>query len=155
MASLSSTLGWRIPWTDEPGKLQSMGSQRIGHIWATSLSLFIFMHWGRKWQSSVLTWRIPGTAEPGGLSSMGLHSFRHDWSDLASAVWTTGNNLDLPLASWLEGDHWNLQFVPSHWKLPLGQKHRWQPRLVNGIRGGREGSWKWAVLCNLRLSPSR
>ena len=41
---------WKIPWTEEPGGLQSMGSQRVGHDWATSLSLFTFMHWRRKWQ---------------------------------------------------------------------------------------------------------
>ena len=46
----SSTLAWKIPWTEEPGRLQSMGLQRVGHDWATSLSLFTFMHWRRKWQ---------------------------------------------------------------------------------------------------------
>ena len=50
MAPLSSTLAWKIPWTEEPGGLQSMGSLRVGHDWATSLSLFTFMHWRRKWQ---------------------------------------------------------------------------------------------------------
>ena len=44
-----STLAWKIPWTEEPGRLQSMGSQRVEHDWATSLSLFTFMHWRRKW----------------------------------------------------------------------------------------------------------
>ena len=39
MATHSSTLAWRIPWTKEPGRLQSMGSQRVGHDWVTSLSL--------------------------------------------------------------------------------------------------------------------
>ena len=50
MAPHSITLAWKIPWTEEPGRLQSMGSQRVGHHWATSLSLFTFMHWRRKWQ---------------------------------------------------------------------------------------------------------
>ena len=50
MATHSSTLAWQIPWTEEPGRLQSMGSLRVGHDWATSLSLFTFMHWRRKWQ---------------------------------------------------------------------------------------------------------
>ena len=50
MAPHSSTLAWRIPWTEEPGGLQTMGSRRVGHDWATSLSLFPFMHWRRKWQ---------------------------------------------------------------------------------------------------------
>ena len=45
MAPPSSTLAWKIPWTEEPGRLQSMGSLRVGYDWATSLSLFTFMHW--------------------------------------------------------------------------------------------------------------
>ena len=50
MAPHSSTLAWKIPWMEEPGGLQSMGSLRVGQDWATSLSLFTFMHWRRKWQ---------------------------------------------------------------------------------------------------------
>ena len=50
MAPHSSTLAWKIPWTEEPGRLQSMGLRRVGHDWATSLSLFTFMHWRRKWE---------------------------------------------------------------------------------------------------------
>ena len=50
MATHSSTLAWTIPWMKEPGGLQSMGSLRVGHDWATSLSLFTFMHWRRKWK---------------------------------------------------------------------------------------------------------
>ena len=46
----SSTLAWKIPWTEEPGRLQSMGSQRVVHDCTTSLPLFTFMHWRRKWQ---------------------------------------------------------------------------------------------------------
>ena len=50
MAPHSSTLAWQLPWTEEPGRLQSMWSQRVRDNWATSLSLFTFMHWRRKWQ---------------------------------------------------------------------------------------------------------
>ena len=50
MAPHSSTLAWKIPWTEEPGRLQSMGLWRVRHYWTTSLSLFTFMHWRRKWQ---------------------------------------------------------------------------------------------------------
>ena len=50
MAPHSSTFAWKIPWTEELGRLQSMGSQRVRHDWVTSLSLFTFMHWRRKWQ---------------------------------------------------------------------------------------------------------
>ena len=44
----SSTLAWKIPWTEEPGGLQSMETRRVGHDWVTSLSLFTFMHWRRE-----------------------------------------------------------------------------------------------------------
>ena len=89
MAPHSSTLAWKIPWTEEPGGLQSMGSLRVRHDWTTSLSIFTFMHWRRKWQPTrVLAWRIPGTGEPGGLPSMWSHRLRHDWRDLvAAAAW--------------------------------------------------------------------
>ena len=61
MAPHSSTLAWRIPWTEEPGRLQSMGSLRVGHDRATSLSLFTFMHWRRKWQPTPVF--LPGESQ--------------------------------------------------------------------------------------------
>ena len=61
MAPHSSTLAWKIPWTEEPGKLQSMESRRVGHDWATSLSLFTFMHWRRKWQPTPVF--LPGESQ--------------------------------------------------------------------------------------------
>ena len=72
MAPYSSTLAWKIPWMEKPGRLQSMGSLTVEHDWATSLSLFTFLHWRRKWQPTpVFLPGIPGTGEPGGLPSMG------------------------------------------------------------------------------------
>ena len=50
LSTHSSTLAWRIPWPEEPGRLQSMGLLKVGHHWATSLSLFTFMYWRRKWR---------------------------------------------------------------------------------------------------------
>ena len=76
MTPHSSTLAWKIPWAEEPGRLQSMGSLRVRHR-ATSLSLFTFMHWKRKWQPTPV-FRIPGTVEPVGLQSMGSHRVGHD-----------------------------------------------------------------------------
>ena len=66
MAPHSSTLAWKTPWTEETGRLQSMGSRRVGHDWATSLSLFTFNALEKEMatHSSVLAWRIPGTGEP-------------------------------------------------------------------------------------------
>ena len=99
LASHSSTLAWKIPWAEEPGRLQSMGSLTVGHDWATSLSFLTFMHWRRKWQPTrVLAWRIPGTGEPGGLPSLGSHRVGHDWSDLAAAAAAA----KLPVKCWIE-----------------------------------------------------
>ena len=82
MAPHSSTFAWRVPWTEEPGGLQSMGSQLSDFTFTFhfhTLEKEVATH------SSVLAWRIPGTAEPGGLPSMGSHRVGHDWSDLAAA----------------------------------------------------------------------
>ena len=61
MAHHSSTFAWKIPWTEEPGRLQSTGSLRVGHDCATSLSLFTFMHWRRKWQPTPVL--LPGESQ--------------------------------------------------------------------------------------------
>ena len=61
MAPHSSTLAWKIPWMEEPGRLWSMVLQRVGHDWATSLSLFTFMHWRRKWQPTPVF--LPGESQ--------------------------------------------------------------------------------------------
>ena len=79
MAPHSSTLAWKIPWVEEPGRLQSMGSRS-----RTRLSNFTFtFHFPALEKEmathfSVLAWRIPGTGEPCGLPSMGSHRVRHD-----------------------------------------------------------------------------
>ena len=61
MATHSSALAWQIPWTEEPGRLQSMGALGVGHDLATSLSLFIFMPWRRKWQPTPVF--LPGECQ--------------------------------------------------------------------------------------------
>ena len=87
MATHSSTLAWKIPWTEGPGWLQSMVSLRVGHDWATSLSIFTFMHWRRNWQPTPVF--LPGESQGRG-SLVGCHLWgrrvRHDWSDLAVAA---------------------------------------------------------------------
>ena len=76
MAPHSSTLAWKIPWTEEPGGLQSIRSLRVGHDSFTfhfhALEKEMVTH------SSVLAWRISGTVEPDGLPSMGSHRVGHD-----------------------------------------------------------------------------
>ena len=90
MAPHSSTLAWKIPWTEEPGGLQSMGSLK-SQTWLGDFTFTFHFHALDKemaTHSSVLAWRIPGTGEPGGLPSMGSHRVRHDWSELAAAVFS-------------------------------------------------------------------
>ena len=88
MVPHSSTLAWKIPWTEEPGGLQSMGSRRVGHYWVTSLSLFTLMHWRRKWQPTPVF--LPGESQGQkslvGCPSLGSCRVGHDWSDLAAAA---------------------------------------------------------------------
>ena len=77
MATHSSTLAWKIPWMEEPGRLQSMGSLKLGH----NFTFTFHFHASEKemaTHSSVLAWRIPGKREPGGLLSMGSHRVKHD-----------------------------------------------------------------------------
>ena len=100
MATHSSILAWKIPWTEEPGRLQSMGSRRVGHDWATSLSLFTFTHWRRKWQPTPVF--LPEESQGRGslvrCHLWGLHRVGHDWSDLAA------------VSSYLFG-HWKISFL--------------------------------------------
>ena len=84
MAPHSSTLAWKIPWTEEPGRLQSLGSLRVGHDWATSLSLFTFMHWRRKWQPTLVF--LPGESQGQG-SLVGFHLWGRTESDTTEATW--------------------------------------------------------------------
>ena len=61
MVPHSSILAWKIPWMEEPGRLQCMESLGVGHDWATSLSLFTFVHWRRKWQPTPVF--LPGESQ--------------------------------------------------------------------------------------------
>ena len=68
MVTHSSTLAWIIPWMEEPGRLQSMGSLRVGHNLSDFPFTFHFHALEKEMvaHSSVLAWRIPGIGEPGG-----------------------------------------------------------------------------------------
>ena len=107
MAPHSSTLAWKIPWMEEPGRLQTMGSRRVRHDWSDlaaydlwdslvsqmvknlptmqetwirSLSREDPMEKEMATYSSILAWKIPWTEEPGGLPSTGSQRVRHDWA---------------------------------------------------------------------------
>ena len=89
MAPHSSTPAWKIPWMEEPGRLQSMGSLAVSQIRLSNFTFTFHFHALEKktaTHSSVLAWRIPGTGESGGLPSMGSHRVGHEWSDLAAVA---------------------------------------------------------------------
>ena len=77
MAPRSSTLAWKIPWMEEPGGLQSMGSLRVRHDFTFTFH-FHALEKEMATHFSVLAWRIPGTEELGRRPSMGSHRVGHD-----------------------------------------------------------------------------
>ena len=83
MAPHSSTFAWKIPWTQEPGRLQSMGSLRVGHDWVTSLSLFTFVRWRRKRQPTPVF--LPGESQGWG-SLVGCRLWGHTELDTTEAT---------------------------------------------------------------------
>ena len=121
VATHSSTLAWKIPWTEEPGRLQSMGSLRVGRDWVTSLSLFTFMHWRRKWQPTPVF--LPGESQGRwsllGCRSMGSHRVGHNWSNLAAAAgllklcWIRVARLDILVLFLILGE---MLSVFHHWE---------------------------------------
>ena len=91
MAPHSSTFAWKIPWTEEPGKLQSMGLLRVRQNRATSLSIFIFMKWRRKWQPTPVF--LPGESQGRG-SLMGCrHGVAQSWTRLKRLSSSSKNKL--------------------------------------------------------------
>ena len=87
MVPHSSTLAWKVPWMEEPGRLQSMGSWRVGHTeWLHFHFSLSCIGEGNGNYSSVLAWRIPGTGCLAGCHLWGRTEWGHDWSDLAAAA---------------------------------------------------------------------
>ena len=135
MAPHSSTLAWKIPWMEEPDRLQSMGSLRVGHDWANSLSLFTFMHWRRKWQPSPVF--LPGESQ--GLQSLvGCRLWGHTesdmTSDLAAAAAPTGYRCSsgLPTSDLISGSfswqvlpNWIVGLINSVVKVPFIKTGLW------------------------------
>ena len=83
MTPHSSTLACKVPWTEKPGRLQSMGSRRVRQDSATSLSLFTFMHWRRKWQPTPVF--LPGEFQ-GRWSLVGCRQWGRTESDTTEAT---------------------------------------------------------------------
>ena len=108
MAPHSSALAWKVPWTEEPGGLQSMGSRWVGHDWATSLSLFTFMRWRRKWQPTPVF--LPGESQGWG-RLVGCRLWGCTESDTTEATWQQQLHTQWPL--WVHWTHLdNLGYSP-------------------------------------------
>ena len=90
MAPPSSTPAWKIPRTEEPGRLQSMGSLKVRHDWATSLSLFTFMHWRRKWQPTPVF--LPGESQDGGAWWAAIYGIAQSRTRLK---WLSSSSIDI------------------------------------------------------------
>ena len=94
MAPHSNTLAWKIPWTEEPGRLHAVHGVAKSRTRLSDFTFTFHFHALEKEMatcSSVLAWRIPGMGEPDGLPSMGSRRVGHDWSDLAAAAVITLN----------------------------------------------------------------
>ena len=109
MAPHSSTLARKIPWTEEPGRLQPMGLQRVRHDWATSLSLFTFMHWRRKQQPTPVF--LPGESQ-GWWSLVGCRLWGCTESDMTK--WLSSSSSRRILTFWKP---WNWQESYSSWNI--------------------------------------
>ena len=118
LAPDSSTLAWKIPWTEEPGRLQSMGSLRVRHDWATSLSLFTFMHRRRGWQPTPVF--LPEESQGRG-SLLGCHLWGSRESDTTKATSSSSSSSskEIPL-----GSH---DYITGHW---------WLSGSLSAISGG-------------------
>ena len=128
MAPHSSTLAWRIPWMEEPGGLQSMGSLRLGHDWVTSLSLFTFMHWRRKWQPTPMF--LPGESQGWWSLVAAVYGVAQSWTRL-KRLSSSSSSKGLP--RWLSSKEstWQCRRYRFHLcirKIPW--RRAWQPSSV-------------------------
>ena len=151
MAPHSSTPAWKIPWMEEPGRLWSMGLLRVGHDWATSLSLFTFMHWRRKWQPTPVF--LPGESRGrGSLVGCRLWDCRvgHNWSDLAAVAVAATDIRRLFAVCFLLLFSQNFSMLVSQWKIA-----------EDGIGVGCDTKcgtvslvWFWRYCCSKNTSQS-
>ena len=121
MSTYSSILAWRTPWTEEPGRLQSMGSQRVGHGWVTKTYSDLLPYYSYAAISMILAmirsdifWRILKSK----LSMLFLFIMAKSWKHLRCplvAEWTV-EYLDngVILFSWRTSTHWGI--IIQHWK---------------------------------------
>ena len=127
MAPHSSTLAWKIPWTDKPGRLQSMGSLRVGHDWATYLSLLTFIHWRRKWQPTPVF--LPGESQ--------------GWGSLVGfCLW---GRRESDMTEWLS----------FHFSLSSTGEGNGNPLQRSCLENPKDGGAWWAAVCGVTQSRTR
>ena len=126
-ATHSSTLAWRIPWMQEPGGLQSVGLLRVGHDWATSLSLFTFMHWRRKWQPTPVL--LPGESQ--------------GWRSLVGCSPWSCSGLDMT------------ERLNFHFSLSCIGEGNGNPLQCSCLENPREGGARWVAICEVTQSRTR
>ena len=126
MAPHSSTLAWEIPWMEEPGRLQSMGLQRVGHHWATSLSLFTFLHWRKKWQPTPVL--LPGKFH-GWRSRVGYSPWGHNELDTTEQLHFLSFYISF----------WRRKWQPTPVFLP-GESHGWRGLVGYSLWGCKESN---------------
>ena len=128
LATHSSTLAWKLPWTEEPGGLQSMGSLRVGHDWATSFSLSTFMSWRRKWQPSPVF--LSGKSHGGRRSLVGY-------------------------SPWGPKELDTTERLPFHFPLSCIGEENGNPLQCSCLENPRDGEAWWAAIYGVAQSWSR
>ena len=111
MATHSSTPAWKIPWTEEPDRLQSIGSLGVGHDWVTSLSLFTFMHWRRKWQPTPVF--LPGESQGQGAWWAAVYGVAQSWTRLKWLSSSSSSSSRLVITFLPRSEHLLISWVQS------------------------------------------
>ena len=117
----------KIPWTEEPGRLQSMGSQRVGQDWVTSLSLFTFMHWRRKWHPTPVL----------------LPRKSHGWRSLVGC------------SPWGRKESDRTERLHFHFSLSCTGEGNGNPLQCSCLENPRDGGAWWAAVCGVAQSRTR
>ena len=142
MATYSSTLAWKIPWTEEPGRLQSMGLLRVRHNWATSLVTFHFhaLEKAMATHSSVLAWRIPRDGKAWWAAVYGVTQSRTQLKRLSSSS-SSSSSSRWPRSTFLLMATNSRPFsFMSTWCFPGGTVVKNSP-----ANAGNEETWVWSL----------